>query len=72
MLKGDASTTGKWVVLFNYWWEPGLTISGKKEKNFLSALAQFDTEEEAGIFYSHCLNNDLVPTKRPRYNRVED
>ena len=50
MLKGDASTTGKWVVLFNFHWEPELTISGKQEKSFLHVLAQFDTEEEADIF----------------------
>ena len=68
MLKGDESTTKKWVVLFNFHWKPGLTISGKKEKSFLRALAQFDTDEEADIFYSYCLKKGLVPTKRLRSN----
>ncbi len=63
MMKGDASTTGKWVVLFNFRWE-----HGKVEKSFLRALAHFDTEKEANIFYSYCCHKDLVPTKRPRYN----
>ena len=44
MMKGDASTTGKWVVLFDFNWEP-LTISGKEGKRFLRALAHFETEE---------------------------
>jgi hypothetical protein len=69
MIKGDASTTKKWIVLFNFHWEPGLTTSGKMERSFLRALAQFDTEEVADIFYSYCLEKDLIPTKRPRYNR---
>ena len=69
--KGDAATTGKWVVLFNFHWEAALTVTGKPEKSFLRAVADFETEEDAGIFYSYCLQKDLVPTKRPRYNVVE-
>ena len=72
MLKGDAATTGKWIVLFNFWWEPALTVTGKPEKSFLRALAHFETEMEADIFYSYCNQKNLVPTKRPRYNRMED
>ncbi|KKL57484.1 hypothetical protein LCGC14_2234930 [marine sediment metagenome] len=67
MLKGDASTTGKWVVLFNFRWERALTASGAPEKSFLRALAHFETEEDADIFYSYCLSEGLVPTKRPRF-----
>jgi hypothetical protein len=71
MLRGDASTTGKWIVLFNFHWEPKLTVSGKEEKAFLRVLANFDSEEDADIFYSYCSEKDLVPVKRPRYNAVE-
>ena len=72
MLKGDASTTGKWVVLFHFYWKPSLTVSGKLIKTSLRALVHFETEEDADIFYSYCVQENLVPTKRPRYNRVED
>ena len=66
MMRGDITTTGKWVVLFNFPWKPDLTITGKKVETFLRALAHFDAEEDADIFYSYCSKEKLVPTKRPR------
>ena len=69
MIKGDAATTGKWVVLFNFWWVPGLTKSGEiGKKDFIRAIVDFNNEEDADIFYTYCLQNELVPTKRPRFN----
>ena len=70
MLKEDAATTGKWVVLFNYWWVPGLTKSGEiGKKSFTRAIVDFDSEEDADIFYTYCSQNKLVPTKRLRFNK---
>ena len=72
MLRGDAVTTGKWVVLFNFWWKSDYNTKSKKiEEVWLRALANFETEMEAQKFYDYCEQKDLVPTKRPRYNRME-
>jgi len=63
---GDVVTTGKWVVLFNFWW--GLN----DDRKWLRAVADFETEKEAQKFFDYCKKEQLVPTKRPRYNIIKE